>query len=995
MRLLMAWLMLTAVCVQLQAKPAVTTGKRYHIVCTLYAGGCLTDGASAKAKTPLYYLPTATTDDATYWLIEEQQDGLYTISNAATNKYITYDGQRTDEADAGITRRYIDMTDTANGGASLWQIEQQENGVYAIRNASQKDHVWDVRAGSYVVGTYSNTTTAASNQRFSIYDENGTMIAEESAPSTPVVAPGIDVTSWIDATAEAEAGWNNGGAWSMAPGGYYYGNNASVAYPFFEKWHATGNGGLPDGTISQTMATLPAGGYTLEADMIAVRQDRWGASLPGTPATGVTLFIANAQTAVSTYSEKPQHYVLTFTLADTQNVELGVKLEATTANWVAIDNLKLTYHGTNSQLITGERAKVEALLNDRLEADEAAAMMANAGSTFTQLEALRKQVAAMPVADPISKGAKNLTIDGHPVVYIESLDLFLCPIPLSQFGRSMTATVNYTKGGNDLVIDARIVPPGTSYTFASIAGGKNFTLSMTTSNGTVVHKPMTFTSLPVVQIEGSFGNNYTDGHITVNTTDGTTAERLEMKAKWRGGITNSGNKHKHNYHVKLKDAAGDKLERSYFGLRNDNSWILEACQVDMSRVRNRVFTDLWNDYSTPPYYIANDARAMTGTRGRFVELTLNGEYRGIYCMTENMDRKQMKLKKIDENTGQYHGQLWKSKDWSYATLMGTRPDGNYQPKDYLSTPNSSSEMWDSYEVKYPDFEDYGNKTDWTTLYNAVNFVATASDDDFRNHVAEYFDLPLVIDYYILMETILATDNHGKNMFFGVYDKQTDKRITFGVWDMDASCGQRWSDDYYHRDDIMNPERDYAEYIAREEHGDYNLFKRLKATNAGNFEQKVRQRYNDLRKGALNTSSILGRFQTYLSEFKANGAAQREYARWSGDSDVAYKTLDFDNEMQYITSWLTRRMNYLDNTRFDINHLGIKGDANGDGETDIADAVAVMNHVLRKTSAAFVETNADANADGQIDIADAVAIVNIILKRTANARAIVIDTKNPD
>jgi hypothetical protein len=55
----------------------------------------------------------------------------------------------------------------------------------------------------------------------------------------------------------------------------------------------------------------------------------------------------------------------------------------------------------------------------------------------------------------------------------------------------------------------------------------------------------------------------------------------------------------------------------------------------------------------------------------------------------------------------------------------------------------------------------------------------------------------------------------------------------------------------------------------------------------------------------------------------------------------------------------------------------------------------MNHVLRKTSAAFVETNADANADGQIDIADAVAIVNIILKRTANARAIVIDTKNPD
>jgi hypothetical protein len=359
-----------------------------------------------------------------------------------------------------------------------------------------------------------------------------------------------------------------------------------------------------------------------------------------------------------------------------------------------------------------------------------------------------------------------------------------------------------------------------------------------------------------------------------------------------------------------------------------------------------------------------------------------------------MDRKQMKLKKYDETKNEYHGQLWKSKDWSYATLMGTRPDGGYQPKDYLSTPNSSSEMWDSYEVKYPDFEDMGNTTDWSTLYNACDFVAHSTDEEFTNHIAEYFDLPQVIDYYILMETTLATDNHGKNMFFGVYDQQADKRICFGLWDMDASCGQRWSDDYYHSS-LMQPEQDYSAYISRNEHGDYNLFKRLRDTNAENFNLKVRRRYSELRKSYLATSSILNRFSTYFNDFKTAGSDQREYARWSYDSDVAGKKLDFDNEMEYLTSWFTRRMDYLDNTRFNISALANLGDVNGDGRIDIADAVAIVNHVLKKPSVKFVESAADVNCDNTIDIADAVAVVNIILKKTSNARATSIITRDPE
>jgi len=171
----------------------------------------------------------------------------------------------------------------------------------------------------------------------------------------------------------------------------------------------------------------------------------------------------------------------------------------------------------------------------------------------------------------------------------------------------------------------------------------------------------------------------------------------------------------------------------------------------------------------------------------------------------------------------------------------------------------------------------------------------------------------------LMETILSTDNHGKNMFFGCYDKQTDKRITFAVWDMDATCGQRWSDQYFHQS-FLGPEQDYAQFITRYEHGDYNLFKRLRDTDAEDFNMQVRMRYRDLRSNFLATESILSRFSTYLERFKHCGAAQREYDKWNGDTDISRLSLDFDDELNYLTDWFTRRMNYLDTQRFAIDEL---------------------------------------------------------------------------
>ena len=55
-----------------------------------------------------------------------------------------------------------------------------------------------------------------------------------------------------------------------------------------------------------------------------------------------------------------------------------------------------------------------------------------------------------------------------------------------------------------------------------------------------------------------------------------------------------------------------------------------------------------------------------------------------------------------------------------------------------------------------------------------------------------------------------------------------------------------------------------------------------------------------------------------------------------------------------------------------------GDCNKDGSVDVADIVAIANHILGKTPATFIESAADVNGDSSIDVADIVALANMLL-----------------
>lgn len=62
----------------------------------------------------------------------------------------------------------------------------------------------------------------------------------------------------------------------------------------------------------------------------------------------------------------------------------------------------------------------------------------------------------------------------------------------------------------------------------------------------------------------------------------------------------------------------------------------------------------------------------------------------------------------------------------------------------------------------------------------------------------------------------------------------------------------------------------------------------------------------------------------------------------------------------------------------------RGDVNGDGETDVADFIAIANYILGTMPENFDEAAADVDSDGSIDVADFIAVANIILTTSEGA-----------
>lgn len=389
------------------------------------------------------------------------------------------------------------------------------------------------------------------------------------------------------------------------------------------------------------------------------------------------------------------------------------------------------------------------------------------------------------------------------------------------------------------------------------------------------------TTLPIVRLQHPDdinGSTFTNGSFTLVTHD-SAPTTYQADLRYRGATAL--NYQKKSYAVKLLDTDGANLDAPLLGMRNDNSWILDAMACDMARMRNRVSTDLWLDFARRPRYAESEAPNMVnGTHGRFVEVFLADRYWGLYCLTEKIDRKQLQLKKFKD--GQPRGILYKS--FLYNNLRTLTDE---EPSDLSFT-------WNNFECSYPDVRK-GEPITWTPLYDAINFFAQEIPSfDLRDNLHKYADLPLWTDYNLYVDLLHADDNTCKNMF--VYKRDLtnpDEPFSICPWDLDATWGRAWN----HLP--INPASNCNVANAVSIH----LW-----VSARDLGKSCIDRWAELRADAFTTSNIWPYFQRYFDLFRTSGAAARETERWQ---DVDGIHLDFDAEEDYIRHWIPQRITYLD------------------------------------------------------------------------------------
>ena len=76
------------------------------------------------------------------------------------------------------------------------------------------------------------------------------------------------------------------------------------------------------------------------------------------------------------------------------------------------------------------------------------------------------------------------------------------------------------------------------------------------------------TFLPIVKIEGNIGYDYSSGTISVYMPDEEDKVAMKANIKWRGGTTNSSDKHKRNYKIKFEEDQLDKRKQRIILTKN-------------------------------------------------------------------------------------------------------------------------------------------------------------------------------------------------------------------------------------------------------------------------------------------------------------------------------------------------------------------------------------------------------------------------------------------
>ncbi|WP_243337725.1 CotH kinase family protein [Anaeromyxobacter soli] len=338
-----------------------------------------------------------------------------------------------------------------------------------------------------------------------------------------------------------------------------------------------------------------------------------------------------------------------------------------------------------------------------------------------------------------------------------------------------------------------------------------------------------------------------------------------LRVKYRGA--SSLNFPKKSFTLSFPDEA--QFSDPVLGFPPRKKILLVTTFDDQTLIRNRLTLGLWSLVADHPI----DVRTASAV------LYLNGEFRGVYMMSEKIAGQVLKEHGLDGDGNLYFAMSW------FANFRETGPDG--QPKV----------TWhDGYE-KDEGTPLEGEPGAFDDLDAFVQLVATADDATFAAALPETVSVDEFRDWWVLAMLSYSTDSVGKNTFL-YHDPQAGPwRAT--VWDHAGSLGQNYQM-------LRTSPQSSAEFIDRN-----HLFERLLAPPFGDL---TRARLGTALRERVPSDAVLSEYDRLVAETAAT--AWRDDARWGSEQRAYFEAIgrtdwhSYEDEVAYAREWIAARWAYL-------------------------------------------------------------------------------------
>lgn len=360
---------------------------------------------------------------------------------------------------------------------------------------------------------------------------------------------------------------------------------------------------------------------------------------------------------------------------------------------------------------------------------------------------------------------------------------------------------------------------------------------------------------------------------------------------------------KKQFEFETRNAMNEALPFSLLGFPEEKEWILYAPYSDKSLIRNVLMYDLSRDIG------------RYASRAKFVEVTINDTYNGVYVLLEKLkrDKNRININKLkadvksgDDLTGGY-------------ILKIDKADGVdkmlYTP--YNSFPSAYDPIPATDGQKINFLYDTPNKEDITAeqrvyISNYIaSFESALAGDNFTDPLtgyAAYIDTQSFIDFFLLNE--LSNNIYGFRLSTWLIKDKSEKLKMGPIWDFSLAFGNV---DY-----CIGSDTDIWTYKFNERcSGDFWLipFWWERLIEDPKYVSELKSRWSELRNGPFSNAAILQKVDSFTKTLNLSGGIQNNFERWPIMGEYIWPN-DFvgntyTEERDYLINWIKERLSWMD------------------------------------------------------------------------------------